>query len=106
MTQKTTDTLAKRIFSGLKNWGKDAIGESGRHVLIKRGTFAKNAINHPDVSAEDSKKILTALYKADKAIKDRPIKSSNYWVIVKVGEDNAVVTIDTSPVKENIEVVS
>jgi hypothetical protein len=83
-----------------------AIGSKAKPVLIKRTIFEKNKVHHPEITPSDSRKILYAALNApDLTINDKPTAKANYWVLVKVGNKNAVVTIDADTQKTNIEVV-
>jgi hypothetical protein len=74
--------------------------------MIKRNVFVKNMRNHAELTADDSRKILSAALTApDLAINDKPKAKANYWVLVNVDGKNAIVTIDVDNNKENIEVV-
>ena len=84
-----------------------AIGGKAKNVLITQRIFEKNKNHHPDVTSADSRNILfAALNNPDLAINDKPQTKINYWVLVKVGGKNAVVTIDIDPSKENLEVIN
>jgi hypothetical protein len=72
-----------------------AIGSQAKPVAIKRTIFAKNAKNHAELTADDSRKILTAALTAtDLVINDNPRAKANYWVLVNVDGKSAIVTID------------
>ena len=82
------------------------LGITSRPVLIKKSIFEKSKKGHNELSADESRKVISAaLYDTDYLINDKPQAKKNYWVLVRVGDKNALVTIDVDPAKSHIEIV-
>lgn len=82
------------------------IGSEKKPVLIKQNILEKNKLNHKELTAEDSRKILnTALYSPDLIGRGKAQTKPSYWVAVKLGSKNAVVVIDITETKGNHEIV-
>lgn len=84
----------------------NAIGAVGRTVLIKKSIFEKSKREHKELTPEECRRaIQAALTETTHLINDKPVTKPNYWVLVRVGDKNALVTIDTDPQKKYVEVV-
>ena len=78
----------------------------GKPFVVKKNVFEKNAANHPEVSAEDSRVILERVTTDPTIqIQDKPSAKPNYWLLVNVGDKNALVLVDADPNKPNVEAV-
>ena len=86
----------------------ELIGTHGKKVLIKKNIFDKNKKNHPELGdAAAQKQILSdALYYAEMVISAKPKAKPNYWIVVKIGDKYANVTIDADNSKNAVEVVN
>ena len=82
------------------------IGAEGKPFVVKKNVFEKNATNHPEVSAEDSRLILGKVTsETTTLIQDKPNTKPNYWLLVNVGDRNALVLVDADSAKPNVEAV-
>lgn len=83
------------------------LGIPNKNVLIKKSVFEKNKKNHKELTNESSRDVLTlALTKTSIVIHDKPKSKPYYWILVHEGKNNnAIVTLDVDPRKNNIEVV-
>ena len=82
------------------------IGKKLKPVLLKKNVLEKNKNNHPELSAEDNRKILdAALYHAEEIINDKPSAKPNYWVLAKIDGKSSMVTIEISETKDAHEIV-
>jgi len=83
-----------------------AIGADGKPVIIKKNIFEKNATNHPELDAEDSRAILTnALYNPNLVGQTQPVKRPSYKVAVQTGDKNSIVVLDVYNDKKQVEIV-
>ena len=90
----------------LPNNVADAIGSTGKPVIIKKNIFKKNAEVHLDLEPEDSRKILTeALYNTNMYGATQPITRPDYRVAIHTGDSNSIVILDIYKGKENVEIV-
>ena len=90
----------------LPNNVANAIGTNGRPVVIKKNIFEKNLENHTDLLPEKSREILRgALYNTTLYGTTQPISKPDYKVVIKTGEQNAVVVIDVYQKKDKVEIV-
>lgn len=82
------------------------IGKQSKPVLLKKNIFEKNRDRHPEITPEQSRKILSeALYQTDEIILDKPKEKPNYRVFVKFDADNSLVTLEVSETKDAFEIV-
>lgn len=83
-----------------------AIGADGKPVIIKKNIFEKNATNHPELDAADSRAILTnALYNPNLIGQTQPVKRPSYKVAVQTGDKNSIVVLDVYNDKKQVEIV-
>ncbi len=83
-----------------------ALGANGKPVVIKKNIFEKNAKNHPELDAEDSRAILeNALYNPNIVGQTQPIKRPSYKVAVQTGNKNSIVVLDVYNDKKQVEIV-
>lgn len=84
----------------------DAIGANGKPVIIKKNIFEKNATNHPELDAADSRAILSnALYNPNIVGQTQPVKRPSYKVAVQTGDKNSIVVLDVYNDKKQVEIV-
>lgn len=84
----------------------DAIGANGKPVIIKKNIFEKNATNHPELDAADSRDILSnALYNPNLVGQTQPVKRPSYKVAVNTGDKNSIVVLDVYNDKKQVEIV-
>lgn len=84
----------------------DAIGATGRRVVIKKSIFEKNKNTHPELSSSDSRSIISsALYNPNLIGNNQPIKRPDYKVAIRTGDKNAIVVLDVYQGKDNVEIV-
>lgn len=84
----------------------DAIGANGKPVIIKKNIFEKNANNHPELDAADSRAILSnALYNPNLVGQTQPVKRPSYKVAVQTGDKNSIVVLDVYNDKKQVEIV-
>ena len=84
----------------------DAIGANGKPVIIKKNIFEKNATNHPELDAADSRAILSnALYSPNLVGQTQPVKRPSYKVAVNTGDKNSIVVLDVYNDKKQVEIV-
>lgn len=84
----------------------DAIGANGKPVIIKKNIFEKNATNHPELDAADSRAILSnALYSPNLFGQTQPVKRPSYKVAVNTGDKNSIVVLDVYNDKKQVEIV-
>ena len=83
-----------------------AIGADGKPVIIKKNIFEKNATNHPELDAADSRAILAnALYNPNLIGQTQPVKRPSYKVAVQTGDKNSIVVLDVYNDKKQVEIV-
>ncbi len=83
-----------------------ALGANGKPVVIKKNIFEKNAQNHPELDAEDSRAILeNALYNPNLVGQTQPVKRPSYKVAVQTGDKNSIVVLDVYNDKKQVEIV-
>ncbi|MDR2684864.1 MAG: hypothetical protein LBB53_05750, partial [Prevotellaceae bacterium] len=84
-----------------------AIGSKAKPVLIKKNIFEKNRDTHTDLTAQQSREILTnALYNPNIAGQSQPKTREHYYIAIKTGDNkHSTVVIDVLEKKDNIEVV-
>ena len=83
-----------------------AIGSNGKPIIIKKNIFKKNATNHPELDASDSRTILNeALYNPNLVGQTQPVKRPSYKVAIKTGDKNSIVVLDVYDDKKQVEIV-
>lgn len=83
-----------------------AIGSNGKPIIIKKNIFKKNATNHPELDASDSRAILNeALYNPNLVGQTQPVKRPSYKVAIKTGDKNSIVVLDVYDDKKQVEIV-
>ncbi len=84
----------------------NAIGANWKPIIIKKNIFVKNLNHHPDLSAEESRKILNeALYSTNLYGQTQPKTRPNYWVAIRTSTPNRVVVLEVTEKKDNVEIV-
>jgi hypothetical protein len=85
----------------------NVIGSQVKPVVIKKSVFDKNKKHHAELTAEDSRDILTnALYNPNLIGQSQPKARRYYWLTVKTeNNQNNIAVIDVFPLKDVIEVV-
>ena len=86
-----------------------AIGANGKPVVIKKNIFEKNRKDHPDVTPEQSREILSAaLYDADLYGQNKPQSKPYNWVVINTKDkegNNRLVLLEVNETKDNVEVI-
>ena len=102
-TDPTGDVFLPPLMPNVTNYS--AI--PNKNILIKRSVFEKNKKNHKELAIQESRNVLSlALTETSLVINDKPKGKPYYWILVHVSkDDNAIVTIDVDPSKQNVEVV-
>lgn len=87
----------------------DAIGATGRPIVIKKNIFERNKKKHKDLTPEQSREILkSALYNPDLYGQNQKAKRPYNWIVINTKDEkgkNKSVVIEISPNKDNIEIV-
>ena len=85
----------------------DAIGAKGKPVIIKKNIFEKNRNNHNDLSASQSREILTeALYHPDLYGQNQKTKRPYNWILIHNATKHSSVILEVNHNKENVEIVN
>ncbi|MGN1375705.1 MAG: hypothetical protein ACI4V5_04035, partial [Prevotella sp.] len=85
----------------------NAIGANGKPVIIKKNIFEKNKISHKDLSAEDSKMILSdVLYNPNLYGQNQKATRPYNWILVHLADKNEAVIVEVNNNKDNIEIVN
>lgn len=85
----------------------DAIGAKGKPVIIKKNIFEKNRNNHNDLSASQSREILTeALYHPDLYGQNQKTKRPYNWILIHNATKHSSVILEVNHNKDNVEIVN
>ena len=86
-----------------------AIGAKGKPVVIKKNIFEKNANDHQDLTANQSREILSsALYNPDLYGQNKKASQPYRWVVINTKDaegKNRLVLLEVNETKDNVEVV-
>ena len=85
----------------------DAIGANGKPVVIKKNIFEKNGKSHKDLSASQSREILTeALYHANLYGQNQKTSRPYNWILIHNAEKHSSVILEVNHNKDNVEIVN
>ena len=85
----------------------DAIGAKGKTIIIKKNIFEKNKKNHNDLSASQSREILTeALYHPDLYGQNQKTKRPYNWILIHNAVKHSSVILEVNHNKDNVEIVN
>ena len=85
----------------------DAIGANGKPVVIKKNIFEKNGKSHKDLSASQSREILTeALYHPNLYGQNQKTSRPYNWILIHNAEKHSSVILEVSHNKDNVEIVN
>ena len=86
-----------------------AIGADGKPVVIKKSIFERNKDRHADLTAQQSREILSAALYDAKLYGQTQAKSRPYnWVVIALrdeGGNNRLVLLEVNDNKDNVEIV-
>ena len=82
------------------------IGKKSKPVLLKKNILEKNKINHPDLSPQDCRENIGAIYNCDLIIQPNPNGKPGYFMLVSVGGKNKQSLLEISENKESFEIVN
>jgi hypothetical protein len=84
-----------------------AMGCNAKPVLIKQSILEKNKNHHPELSTDDSRRILTnALYCPNLVGQSQAHSRPFYWLTIQTGtKKNDIVVVDVYHTKETVEVI-
>ena len=117
-TGKVSETSASEQENGEKNESEtakrdreyvEAIGAKGKPVIIKKNIFEKNANDHQDLTADQSREILSsALYNPNLYGQNKKASQPYRWVVINTKDakgKNRLVLLEVNETKDNVEVV-
>lgn len=85
------------------------IGANKHPIIIKKNIFAKNAIDHKDLTPEQSREIIfNGLYNTNLYGQSKKISRPHYWVVlstINAKGKNRIVLLEVNNTKENVEIV-
>ena len=85
----------------------NAIGANGKPVVIKKNIFKKNKKSHKDVTASQSRQILTeALYNTNMYGKNQKNTRPYNWILIHNARKHSSVILEVNHTKDNLEVVN
>ena len=85
----------------------DAIGANGKPIIIKKNIFEKNGKSHKDLSASQSREILTeALYHPNLYGQNQKTSRPYNWILIHNAEKHSSVILEVSHNKDNVEIVN
>ena len=94
-------------FPALPKNVNDAIDANGKPVIIKKNIFEKNKTSHKDLTADDSRKILSdVLYNPNLYGQNQKTIRPYNWIIVHLADKNEAVIVEVNDSKDNIEIVN
>ena len=121
-TLSETDKEIEEKINQLKNidWNKDNIlpklnkdilkqyGLKDKPVLLKKNIIEKNKLNHPDITNDESIRIIgNALYKTETVLKGNINKHTYHNFITRTDDEHSdIVLLELSDEKENYEIIN
>lgn len=85
----------------------EAIGANGKPVIIKKNIFEKNKTSHEDLTAADSRKILSdVLYNPNLYGQNQKATRPYNWILIHLADKNEAVVVEVNENKDNIEIVN